>query len=547
MSNWFNKSPVADDTEDVKIIINGSDNKFNPGANNVYAFCNHCKKDISVVYIKSAEANGKEVAVTETMKSSWPQYVKEGGYPENDYDKCMKNNDYKSCKKLLDEKKKTDKIHELWLTFLNSCTLHGFHFCFSGNPPLRRVIWSLLLLGAFALFVEKCKTSIDSFFQYPFTTTTVIVYESSMVFPAVSICNYNDARLSKMNGTLVHKLFVCSQSAGKNCSHLKKDVTGEVMKQTLSKAAHRLDEMILDCHWGKKAGDGIPCSHNDFVEFRNAHEDVCFTFNSGKNGTRGFTTTNTGEENGLRLLIDTQHHDYYYDVESAGFKVILHDQAETPSKMQGYAVSPGFTTYMELRKRKVTNLPHPYRTNCGMPELRFFDSYSKSKCFLDRLTVYVVGMCGCRAWFMPGGDEGIPVCDFAVSESCLWPAWKHFEVNKLDKCPVACESVDFSAQLSYSRYPANTYGDLLAKERNMTGTVYENRQHLRDNLLELKIYFESLTYSEVKQVPSYDLFSLLGDVGGQIGLFLGASLLTIVEYLDLCAMVLFTKYKYRKN
>ena len=22
-----------------------------------------------------------------------------------------------------------------------------------------------------------------------------------------------------------------------------------------------------------------------------------------------------------------------------------------------------------------------------------------------------------------GGDEGIPVCDFAVSESCLWPAW----------------------------------------------------------------------------------------------------------------------------
>lgn len=106
MSNWFNKSPVADDTEDVKIIINGSDNKFNPGANNVYAFCNHCKKDISVVYIKSAEANGKEVAVTETMKSSWPQYVKEGGYPENDYDKCMKNNDYKSCKKLLDEKKK---------------------------------------------------------------------------------------------------------------------------------------------------------------------------------------------------------------------------------------------------------------------------------------------------------------------------------------------------------------------------------------------------------------------------------------------------------
>ena len=38
-----------------------------------------------------------------------------------------------------------------------------------------------------------------------------------------------------------------------------------------------------------------------------------------------------------------------------------------------------------------------------------------------------------------------------------------------------------------------------------------------------------------------------GDVGGQIGLFLGASLLTFVEYLDLLAMVLFTKYKYHNK
>ncbi|RMX47500.1 hypothetical protein pdam_00002209 [Pocillopora damicornis] len=130
----------------------------------------------------------------------------------------------------------------------------------------------------------------------------------------------------------------------------------------------------------------------------------------------------------------------------------------------------------------------------------------------------------------------------------MWPAWVHFEDKKLDRCPVACESVEFSAQLSYSRYPANAYADLLlSKRKNLTGTPEENRRFLRDNLLELRIYFESLTYSDVKQVPSYDLYNLLGDVGGQIGLFLGASLLTLVEYLDLLAMVLFTKYKYHNK
>lgn len=60
---------------------------------------------------------------------------------------------------------------------------------------------------------------------------------------------------------------------------------------------------------------------------------------------------------------------------------------------------------------------------------------------------------------------------------------EHFQDNKLDKCPVACESVEFSAQLSYARYPANIYADyILAKKRNLKGTDEENRRYLRYGL-----------------------------------------------------------------
>ena len=350
MSNLFNENYAAtDDTGDVKIVIKGNDcNKSSNGASSIYAFCNHCKKDISVVYIKS-DAKGKELEVAETtMKTNWPA-VNDGSYPENDYDKCKKNNDYESCKKLLDEKKKSGKIHDLWVSFLDSCTLHGFHFCFAGNPPIRRVLWTLLLLGAFSLFVEKCLTSVYNYFDYPFTTTTVIVYESSMVFPAISICNYNDARLSAMNGTLMNELYVRKNIDGRNSSDIEGNITGKIMQDTLSKAAHRLDRMLLECNYGKDH----KCDHNNFTEFKNAFGDVCFTFNSGKNGSKILNTTNTGQDRGLRLLIDLQHYEYYYAVESAGFRVILHDQAETPVKMQGYAVAPGFTTYMELQKKQV--------------------------------------------------------------------------------------------------------------------------------------------------------------------------------------------------
>ena len=147
MSNLFNENYAAtDDTGDVKIVIKGNDcNKSSKGASSIYAFCNHCKKDISVVYIKS-DAKGKELEVAETtMKTNWPA-VNDGSYPENDYDKCKKNIDYESCKKLLDEKKTSDKILDLWVSFLDSCTLHGFHFCFAGNPPVKENLITLQFL-----------------------------------------------------------------------------------------------------------------------------------------------------------------------------------------------------------------------------------------------------------------------------------------------------------------------------------------------------------------------------------------------------------------
>ncbi|XP_032222094.2 acid-sensing ion channel 1B [Nematostella vectensis] len=523
-----------EDGGDVKIIIKGSDDKAPQGAGSIYAFCNHCKKDISVVYIKS-ENNGKELSVAESLTNKWPR----SEFPENDYDKCLKDNDYGGCKKLLDGRKKRAKVKELWENFLGGCTLHGFHYCFAGNPPLRRLIWSLLLLGAFAMFFEKCTESFINFFDYPFTTTTLLVYDKRLPFPAISMCNYNDARMSKMNGTLMNEIFVASKLEGRNTSHLQSQLTGELMQRTLKEAAHRLPDMIKECSWQKHG----KCSWKNFTSFKSADGDTCYTFNSGRKDPI-LSMSNVGEENGLRLVIDTQHSEYYYDVKNAGFKVILHDQGETPVKMQGLSVSPGFTSYMELKRTKVTNLPFPYKTMCGMPELKYFNSYSKSKCFLDKLTQYVVTLCGCRDWFMPGEGK-IPVCDYETAASCMWKAWAYFEENKLDQCPVACNSVEYSAQLSYARFPANNYAKMLAKEYGLKGSDEENRRYLRDNLIEIKIYYEDLTYFDVQQVPSYDLYSLLGDVGGQIGLFLGASLLTVVEYLDLLGMVAYTSFKYR--
>ena len=39
------------------------------------------------------------------------------------------------------------------------------------------------------------------------------------------------------------------------------------------------------------------------------------------------------------------------------------------------------------------------------------------------------------------------------------------------------------------------------------------------------------------------LFHISGDIGGQVGLFLGASILTLLEFIDLVARILNRKFK----
>lgn len=49
----------------------------------------------------------------------------------------------------------------------------------------------------------------------------------------------------------------------------------------------------------------------------------------------------------------------------------------------------------------------------------------------------------------------------------------------------------------------------------------------------LQVGFQRHGYTLMKESPSYKIGSLMGDIGGNMGLFLGCSLLTLFEFVDL--------------
>ncbi|XP_033763354.1 uncharacterized protein LOC117344637 [Pecten maximus] len=56
---------------------------------------------------------------------------------------------------------------------------------------------------------------------------------------------------------------------------------------------------------------------------------------------------------------------------------------------------------------------------------------------------------------------------------------------------------------------------------------------IMDNYVELDIFYREMNYEEIRQQRAYDIFSLLCDIGGSMGLFVGASVMTMFEILDL--------------
>ena len=57
------------------------------------------------------------------------------------------------------------------------------------------------------------------------------------------------------------------------------------------------------------------------------------------------------------------------------------------------------------------------------------------------------------------------------------------------------------------------------------------------------IFYEELSYEEIQQNVAFEFLSLLSEIGGFLGLLLGASVLTVCELIDFVALATINKFK----
>ncbi|OBS57380.1 hypothetical protein A6R68_11497 [Neotoma lepida] len=176
--------------------------------------------------------------------------------------------------------------------------------------------------------------------------------------------------------------------------------------------------------------------------------------------------------------------------------------------------------------------------------LDFFPVYSITACRIDCETRYIVENCNCRMVHMPGDA---PFCTPEQHKECAEPAlgqyWEQEGVggdveivgssgllaekdSNYCLCRTPCNLTRYNKELSMVKIPSKTSAKYLEKKFN------KSEKYISENILVLDIFFEALNYETIEQKKAYEVAALLGDIGGQMGLFIGASILTILELFD---------------
>lgn len=83
--------------------------------------------------------------------------------------------------------------------FANTSTLHGISHIFSYDRiSIRRCLWLVFFLSSLTLLLYVCTDRIQFYLEYPHVTKLDEITTPVMVFPAVTFCNLNSFRFSKV-------------------------------------------------------------------------------------------------------------------------------------------------------------------------------------------------------------------------------------------------------------------------------------------------------------------------------------------------------------
>ncbi|XP_075439642.1 epithelial sodium channel subunit alpha-like [Ascaphus truei] len=441
---------------------------------------------------------------------------------------------------------------------LRHTSAHGVPNIIRSRGQWRSCCWAAFVLLVLSCMLWQCSQLASTYLHHPTQEKVTLVNSARLPFPAITFCNLNRARMSQLNSSKYHYLtdylsLLSDGEAEKGLINQARErhfafAVSQLTVWQQMELGHQLRDMLISC----KFHDQV-CDESFFTPFLNSKLGNCFTFN-GPNHTglqdrpnnrqaEVLNATKAGFSYGLTIELFIEQNEYIRSVSTAaGLRVVLHGQGKMPfPEDEGVNVPPGQESDIGVVKVHVKRLEEPYSSKCSNGENIknyyadvYGTNYSREACMKSCAQTKMIKNCGCRMWEFPLGSD-VPLCNISeppVNHCVEMYEYKLSHDQLKCHCPLQCEEEIFELTLSASQWPSSVYLDSFSK-RLSRSRGYQDAQSIRDNVIKVVVYYQQLNYELIEEVPSMQLVDLFSSIGGLMGLWIGVSVCTVAEILEL--------------
>ncbi|CAH1783186.1 unnamed protein product [Owenia fusiformis] len=277
---------------------------------------------------------------------------------------------------------------------------------------------------------------------------------------------------------------------------------------------------------------------------------------------------------------------------SQGVRVVIHEKGTLPDpENDGFDIEPGHSISAALSVNERQLMKAPWG-ECADHDSEAYGAfkYTKNHCLMKCLQKTIYETCGCVKSSLPVDD------DMAQTKYCLklhineWlklnsneynltiiqndleqlRCQNHFSLSEFVgqdqcRCQEKCVYQSYEMTLSQSVWPSegteidvycrslmnmdnyinssiyNTYHDVFPEYCAHTKSMEETQilrdtqgKKLRKNVVRLNVYFKDLDTKITQQAEDFTINSMISEIGGSFGFFIGMSIITIAEVILLC-------------
>lgn len=433
--------------------------------------------------------------------------------------------------------------------FCESSTLHGVLDCYKAESPVAKLLWISVFCGALTCAIYGCSEIIHQYRKSPVVISYIVHREDDRTkqLPNVIICpfgrfNSSFFRLNHIDSELIehiqkpffintpYRFFWNHRNRNRTMLKTTRDLDGDLEKvmvklgnisyeQLIELASFKCEDLIDYCVFAQRGI--VDCCRNATAVM--TPQSKCYRLRGSKQESSGFGF-------GMTIVIRTPS-----DSTTAPGLNLLHNNgvsvkiAEPQKGLDSDLtfIPTGVHALMPLKATRYEFMNDYPRYECWK---HVSPSYSYTDCVDQCVLRNATLQCHCRS-LLGSSSRKFQLCSPKMLTSCFIPHVRmstskslnpHYFADCKAKCKQPCDYWTYQPTISYAKFPANSLYDYITD-----GTSEEEFARY----IILDIFYEKLEYTIIKHYESMPNVTFIANLGGQVGLWVGGSILSIAQVI----------------